>query len=75
MQFKSQPDLQNQKTMHTVDFNQSHKSLGVKSENTNNFQTFWESSQYKVHKKVLILTTEKHFFKNNCYSYDFNHLF
>lgn len=73
LQFRKKPQQKSDKES-KADLEQSQQSLALKSEGTN-FQTFWESSQYRVHKKVIIVTTEKHFPRNTSYSYDFNHVF
>lgn len=39
------------------------------------FLTFWESPYYKPHSKVLIFTTETYLHRNQCYSFDYNHLY
>lgn len=69
LQFQQKPQQKSDK----ADEQSSH-SLALPSEGTH-FQTFWESGQYQVHKKVIILTTEKHFPRNTAYSYDFNHIY
>jgi len=39
------------------------------------FQTFWETEEYRPGKKVLIFTTDRQLFKSHCYSFDYNYLF
>ena len=46
-----------------------------KFDKTDDMRTFWESQEYRPHKKVVIFTTERYLMPNKCYSFDFNYLF